>query len=424
MKDMRVCVVGLGKIGLPLAAQYASKGLSVAGCDPDAELVSEVSRGRCPHVGERGLAPSIRRGVETGRLKATTDTASAVRQAQVVVVIVPVGLTPDRHPDFSLLDEAAAAVARGLAADTLVILETTVPVGTTRGRLGPALEASGLRMGADFRLAYSPERVSVGRIFRDLRRYPKIVGGIDEASRDAAVAFYRRALDAEVIMVRDAETAEFVKLAETTYRDVNIALANELAVYADRLGLDATEAFDAANSQPYSHLHQPGVGVGGHCIPVNPHLLMAEGSPLRVSAAARQTNDEMAAYGVDKLEKALGGLRGLTVLILGLAYRPNVKEAAGSTTFALARALEARGTLALVHDPLFSAGEVEALGLQPAQPFPPRTVDAVVIQALHDQYGDLDLSAFTGCRAVLDGRNALLRSDVEAKGMIYLGIGR
>jgi len=420
---VKVCVVGLGKIGLPLAAQYASKGLSVVGCDPDAELVAEVREGRCPLVGEKGLARSIRRAVAAQSLDATTDTAAAVREADVVVVIVPVGLTADRRPDFSRLDEAAAAVARGLRSGTLVILETTVPVGTTRGRLGPALEASGLRMGTDFRLAYSPERVSVGRIFADLKRYPKIVGGIDEASRDAAVAFYRRALDARVTTVRDAETAEFVKLAETTYRDVNIALANELALYADQRGLDAAEAFAAANSQPYSHLHQPGVGVGGHCIPVNPHLLMEGGFPLRLLAAARQVNDGMAAYGVEKLEKALGGLRGRTVLILGLAYRPNVKEAAGSSTFALARELEARGARALVHDPLFSAREVEAAGLRPSYPLPHK-VDAVVIQALHDQYRDLDLGTFAGCRAVLDGRNALSRSEVEAKGMLYLGIGR
>ncbi len=314
---MRVCVVGLGKIGLPLAAQYASKGLSVIGCDPDAELVSDVSRGRCPLAGERGLARSIRTSVAAGLLDATTDTAAAAREAQVVVVIVPVGLTAERQPDFSRLDEAAAAVARGLRPGALVILETTVPVGTTRGRLGPALEASGLRMGVDFRLAYSPERVSVGRIFADLKRYPKIVGGIDEASRDAAVAFYRRALDASVMTVRDTETAEFVKLAETTYRDVNIALASELAVYADQRGLDAVEAFAAANTQPYSHLHQPGVGVGGHCIPVNPHLLMGGASSLGLPAMARRVNDGMAAYGVGKLEEALGGLRGRTVLILG-----------------------------------------------------------------------------------------------------------
>ncbi len=421
---MRVCVVGLGKIGLPVAAQYASKGLSVVGCDPDQALVSQVGAGRCPLGGEKGLARSIRRSVAAGRLEATTDTAKAVRGAKVVVVIVPVGLTPERRPDFSRLDEAATAVARGLRRGTLVVLETTVPVGTTRRRLGPALEASGLRMGADFRLAFSPERVSSGRILADLKRYPKIVGGIDDESRDAAVAFYGRSLDARVMAVRDAETAEFIKLAETTYRDVNIALANDLAVYADRHGLDSVEAFAAANSQPYSHLHQPGVGVGGHCIPVNPHLLMDEGSVLRLPTLAREVNDSMAAYGVERLEQALGGLRGLTVLILGLAFRPNVKEATGSSAFTLARELEARGAQALVHDPLFSADEVRAVGLVPAQPFPPPAVDALIIQALHDQYRCLDLGTFAGCRAVLDGRNVLSRAEVEAKGMLYLGIGR
>jgi UDP-N-acetyl-D-mannosaminuronate dehydrogenase len=147
-------------------------------------------------------------------------------------------------------------------------------------------------------------------------------------------------------------------------------------------------------------------------------------SPLRLPALSREVNDGMAAYGVARLEEALGGLQGRTVLILGLAYRPDVKEAAGSSTFALAQELEARGAQALVHDPLFTADEVKAAGLRPAEPFPPRHVDAVVIQALHDQYRGLDLGTFAGCRAVLDGRNALSRTEVEAKGMLYLGIGR
>jgi UDP-N-acetyl-D-mannosaminuronate dehydrogenase len=151
---------------------------------------------------------------------------------------------------------------------------------------------------------------------------------------------------------------------------------------------------------------------------------MEEGPFLRLAAAARQVNDSMAAYGVDKLERALDGLKGCTVLVLGLAYRPNVKEAAGSTTFALVRELEARGATALVHDHLFSAGEVQAMGLRPAETFPPRKVDAVIIQAFHDQYRSLELTTFAGCRAVLDGRNVLSRSEVESKGMIYLGIGR
>ncbi|OGO52573.1 MAG: hypothetical protein A2148_08780 [Chloroflexi bacterium RBG_16_68_14] len=421
---MRACVVGLGKVGLPLAVQYASRGLSVIGCDTDAAKVEQINAGECPVVGEEGLEEGLKAALREGRLHATIDTAAAVAESVVAVIIVPVGLTADRRPDFSHLDAATEALASGLRPGTLVLVESTVPVGTTRGRVGAALAAGGRRLGVDVLLAASPERVSTGRIFRDLRTYPKLIGPLDEASWARADAFYRAALEAPCLLrVRDPETAEFAKLAEGLYRDVNIALVDELARYADALGIDVTEAIAAANSQPYSHLHQPGVGVGGHCLPVYPYFLPEEAS-LRLPAAARSINDAMARYGVEKLEGALGSLRGATVLILGLAYRPNVKEAAHSSALPLAEALQERGARVLVHDPWFSDEEVRALGLEPSSKFPPSHVDALIVQALHDAYRDLDLRSFAGCRAVLDGRNALDRSTVEAAGLRYLGIGR
>ncbi len=421
---LRVCVVGLGKIGLPVAVQYASKGLSVVGCDVDAGLVRRVDVGEVPWPGEEGLAEGLAAARQAGRLNATTDTASAARESDTVVVIVPVGLSTDRTPDFGALDEASSSVARGLRRGALVILETTVPVGTTRGRFGTALEASGLWAGGDFHLAFSPERVSAGRVLADLKAYPKVVGGIDEESTQAAAQFYLEALDAEVLTVRDAETAEFVKLAETTYRDVNIALANELAQQADRWRIDVDEVIAAANSQPFSHIHRPGVGVGGHCIPVYPYFLADERAPSRLATASREVNDAMARYGVERLEGALGTLEGKTVLILGLAFRANVKEAANSSAFALARELASRGADVLVHDPLFSADEIEALGLPAAAGLPPPHVDALVLQAAHEEYRMLDLRSFVGCAALLDGRNALSPREVEAAGVRYLGIGR
>jgi nucleotide sugar dehydrogenase len=420
----RVCVVGLGKIGLPVAVQYASKGLSVVGCDVDAGLVRQVNEGITPWPGEEGLPEGLAAARGTGRLEAITDVASGVRGCETVVVIVPVGLSERRRPDFAALDEAAASMARGLHGGVLVVLETTVPVGTTRSRFARALEVSGLRAGADFRLAYSPERVSVGRVLADLKAYPKVVGGINEESTWAAAQFYLEALDAEVLAVRDAETAEFVKLAETSYRDVNIALANELAQQADRWQIDVEEAIAAANSQPFSRIHRPGVGVGGHCIPVYPYFLADESAASRLATAAREVNDAMARYGVERLAGALGTLKGKTVLILGLAYRANVKEAANSSAFAVAHELALRGAEVLVHDPLFSAEEIEGLGLRPAGAIPPPHVDALVLQAAHDEYRKLDLQAFSGCVALLDGRNALSAEEVEAAGVRYVGIGR
>jgi nucleotide sugar dehydrogenase len=187
------------------------------------------------------------------------------------------------------------------------------------------------------------------------------------------------------------------------------------------VGVDISDAIAAANSQPYSHIHQPGVGVGGHCLPVYPHFLPPE---LQLPASARETNDSMARYGVEKLEAALGTLRDATVLILGLAYRPNVKEAAHSSALLLAEALRDRGARALVHDPLFSNDEARALGLEPAELYPPERVDAIIVQALHDAYRGLDWRSFAGLRAVLDGRNALDREAVEGAGIRYVGIGR
>src|ERR1700694_4313695 len=278
-KDSSVAVVGLGKIGLPLAAQFASKGLDVVGCDVLPEVVESINAGRAHIHEEAGLEQAVAAAVAAGKLKATTDTSTAVAKADVVVVIVPLMVSLDRDIDYRSLDAATRAVGRGLRKGSLVIFETTLPVGTTRQRLGPMLEKeSGLRAGADFHLAFSPERLYAGRIFEDLRKYPKIVGGIDERSTERALQFYRSVLDAEVWAVDNAETAEFTKLAETTYRDVNIALANQFALYAARRDVNVGQAFEAANSQPFSHIHRPSLGVGGHCIPVYPHFMLGDAS--------------------------------------------------------------------------------------------------------------------------------------------------
>src|SRR5438094_725298 len=272
-----VAVVGLGKIGLPLAAQYAGKGMRVIGCDVDQAVVDAVNQGQAHIREEPGLEEAVASAVRAGRLSASADTRSAVGEADVVVVIVPLIVAAADAIDYSNVDAATRAVGRSLRRGALVVYETTLPVGTTRHRLAPMLEEeSGLAAGTGFHLAFSPERVYAGRIFEGLRRYPKSVGGVDEASTAAAVDFYRSALDAEVWAVANTETAEFAKLAETTYRDVNIALANQLALYAASREVDVAEAFKAANSQPFSHLHRPSLGVGGHCIPVYPRFLLGD----------------------------------------------------------------------------------------------------------------------------------------------------
>jgi nucleotide sugar dehydrogenase len=418
-----VAVVGLGKIGLPLAALYAQKGHSVIGCDISDAVVEAVNAGRSHVAGEPGLGEAVRSAHDAGRLRATTDTAQAVAESDVVVVMVRVGLDAAQHADFHYLDLAANVIGRGLKPGSLVILESTVPVGATRGRFGRHITgASGL--GADeYRLAYSPERVSSGQIFRDLGTYPKLVGGIDTASGEAAAEFYQSVLDSPVTLLPDAETAEFAKLAESIYRDVNIALANELAQAAEALGVDYAAAASAGNSQPYSHLHTPGLGVGGHCIPVYPYFL-TQGFDAPLIALSREINDAMADHGVERLGEALGGLSGKTVLILGLAYRGGVKEAELSSALLVADALKRHGARVLVNDPMFSDAEVRAYGLEPSTLPPAGNIDAVVLQAAHPEYATLDYGSLAGCRVVLDGRGALDPTVIEGAGLKYLAIGR
>jgi nucleotide sugar dehydrogenase len=419
----RVALVGLGKIGLPLVALYAGKGHDVIGCDISNEVVESVNAGRCHVGGEPGLEEAVRIAHEARRLRATTDIAAAVGESDVVVIMVRVGIDGAGHCDYHSLDIAAASIGRGLKPGTLVLLESTVPVGATRNRLHRHLcGASGLDPG-DFKVAYSPERVSSGTIFRDLGTYPKLVGGIDVASGEAAAAFYRSVLDTDVVLLPDCETAEFAKLAESIYRDVNIALSNELARAAEALGVDYAVAAKAGNSQPYSHLHSPGLGVGGHCIPVYPYFLTQSFDAPLVSLS-REINDTMAEHGAERLAATLGGLNGKAVLILGLAYRGDVKESELSSTLLLADALRHLGANVLVHDPLFTDAEITAHGLAPSGLPPAEAVAALILQAAHKEYASLDYAAIPGLQVVLDGRGALDRGRIEAVGLKYVAIGR
>jgi nucleotide sugar dehydrogenase len=422
-----VAVVGLGKIGLPLAAQFARKGHTVIGCDLQPEVVDQVNAGRSHIVEEPGLAEALKASVAAGKLTATTNTTEATRSSEVVVVIVPVVVDARKQPDYKWLDAALRAVGRGLHKGVLVIVETTLPVGATRGHVAEVLEeSSGLKAGADFHLAFSPERIYSGRIFQDLARYPKIVGGIDAESTRKAVEFYRASLDAEVRPVGSAETAEFTKLAETTYRDVNIALANQLALFGSARGADPSEAFAAANTQPFSHLHRPGIGVGGHCIPVYPHFLLSDSDngELDLVRVARDTNDGMAAISLSWLDAELGGLSGKRVLVMGLSYRENVKELAFSTAVALIDQLRLAGATVLANDPHFQPSELVDLEVELVDVTKDTNVDAVIVQAWHDDYKDLDWGHFKGLRVVLDGRGSLDAEALKARGVKMISVAR
>lgn len=410
---VKICVVALGKIGLPLAVQFASKGHDVVGVDVNAATVDTVNEGREPFPGEAHLQDKLSELVPAGRLRATTDYADAVPGADAVVLVVPLFVDREGTPDFGWMDAATRELARHLTPGTLVSYETTLPVGTTRGRWKPMIEeVSGLTEGTDFHLVFSPERVLTGRVFEDLRKYPKLVGGLSEEGAARATAFYEAVLDFDdrpdlarpngVWDLGSAEASELAKLAETTYRDVNIGLANQFATFAATQGIDVFQVIEASNSQPYSHIHRPGIAVGGHCIPVYPRLYLHTDPDATVVRAARAANAAMPAYTVALLEGAHGDLSGARVVVLGAAYRGGVKETAFSGVFDTVTELSARGATVLVHDPLYSDEELKALGFDAYHLG--EEVDAAVIQADHADYRDLTPADLPGVRTLVDGR--------------------
>lgn len=424
---MRVTVVGGGRMGLPLACVFGKHGADVIVADANAALAQTIQSGRCPYD-EPGLGALIAELHAAGRLSATIDTADAASRSDVIVVIVPAHLTAERDIDFSILEAASADVGRGLRRGSLVIYETTVSVGGTRRKLIPVLEkCSGLKAGVDFLVGYSPERVKANLVLERLETTPKLVGGLDAASLERAAALYRDYLGAPVDEVGSIEAAEMSKLVGMLYRDVNIALANELAAFSELAGVDFSRVRASANSDGEANLLLPGIGVGGHCTPVYPYFLTREsrrlGMPQRISEAAREINDHQPARQLARVARLWRPLRDQTVHVLGLGFRPGVKVDTFSPAYALRAELRELGAKVTLSDPYYSTEELSALGFETAEP---ESAKVVVLNTAHPQYAAPDFAAWrrSGVEVVLDGRNQWSQGQAEGAGLLYLGVGR
>lgn len=430
---MKTAVVALGKIGLPLAVQFASSGHEVVGVDVNERQVELINAATEPFPGEAELAERVERLVPSGALRATTDFSEAIPGADAIVVVAPVFVDDDTwEPDFRYMDSATRSIGENLTKGSLIIYETTLPVGTTRSRYVPLLEElSGLKESEDFFVAYSPERVLTGRVFADLRKYPKLIGAFSPEGTARARAFYESALQFDeradlprpngVWDLGSPEASELAKLAETTYRDVNIALANEYALFAQDHGIDIYKVIEASNSQPYSHIHRPGIAVGGHCIPVYPRLYLSTDPHAETVRAARTLNASVPGRLVSRAEELLGSLKGLTAVVLGAAYRAGVKETAFSGVFPTVEQLRRRGVRVLVHDPLYTDEELGAFDF--AAWHPGQEADLVIVQTDHPEYRDLTAADVPGARLLVDGRNITTAESWRGVPRLVLGDG-
>lgn len=429
LSSITVAVFGLGKMGLPLAAVLADRGAIVTGVDIDETTVAAINDGRTP-VSEPNLQELLDEHVDS-RLTATTDGYTAATDADVSIVLVPTLVNDEYEPDLDAVLAAAHTISGGVEYGDLVILESTVPPGTTSGAFTEAVEPDGLTAGVDFGVAHCPERTSSGRVIRDLTEsYPKIVGGLTESCTAAAASFYRQFNDPGVIELPSATAAEAVKVFEGVYRDVNIALANELAKACEEWKLNAATVFEAANSQPYCEIHDPGVGVGGHCIPVYPHFVMNRADETPLLTMARKVNDGMPEHTVNIAESLLReegiSIDDAAILILGLTYRPGVKETRFAPAFDVIDILLNRGATVAAHDPLLSTNEIRETGATAvSNPIEDRW-DAIVLVTGHETYETLELDTLADAMRtpiLVDGRNFFETEDVTSFTYACLGDG-
>ena len=361
---MRIGVVGLGYVGLPLAVAFCEAGHEVTAVDTDARLVEALAAGRS-HVED---VPAEALAAISARLRPTTRYAD-LSGADAIVVAVPTPLTRNREPDLQPLIAAGTALAGVLEAGQLVVLESTTYPGTTRDQFVPLLEESGLAAGRDFFAAYSPERIDPGRTDFTLRNTPKVVGGLTDECLRRAVALYREVCD-EIVEVSTPEAAELAKLLENVFRSVNIALVNELAMLCDRMNIDIWEVVDAAATKPYGFMRfDPGPGMGGHCLPVDPFYLAWKAReydvPTEFIELAGEVNQAMPYFCADKITTALNDqskpVRGSKIVLLGVAYKSGVGDLRESPGLKIMRILRQRGADVVFHDDYI--GELQEFGL-------------------------------------------------------------
>ncbi len=415
-REVKISVIGLGRVGLPLAATLADCGFDTFGIDIKGELVKRINAGDSPFEDEEGLKELLKRNVEEGRLTATVS----LEERDFNIVTVPT-LIRGEEPDIDAIYAVAGAIRK--PRDKVFVLESTVPPLTTQ-RFGEIIaESTGYKAGEDFGLAYSPERVQAPQVLRDLKTYPKIVGGIDEKSGFIASEVYS-CFAPGIIRVSSPLVAEMDKIIENTHRDLNIAFANELARICEIYGVDVYEIIKTANSQPYCNILNPGL-VGGHCIPMDPYYILSEverrGYTANLIKEARRINEAMANH-------VAGMVEGEKVAILGLSFKPDVKAFEHTHTLKLIDALKAKSREheIVVHDP-FWGGEEFDFRVEKDIYKVVEGADCVILATAHSAYKEMDWKEI-GKRMrgdlIVDVRGFFDAEEVEANGLRYKGIGR
>ena len=428
MQFSKICVMGLGYIGLPTASTFANHGLQVVGVDVNVKVV-EILRAGGLHIKEPGLRTLVQAAIASGHL-VISDQAEP---ADAFIIAVPTPFYDDKRADMRSVVSAAEAIVPHLRPGNLVVLESTSPPRTTLDIVVPILEKSGLKAGTQahpdgFHLAYSPERVLPGQILRELIENARVIGGVDQAAAEAGRELYATFVRGDIVLT-NATTAEMVKLMENTYRDVNIAIANEFSRLAERFGIDVWEAIGIANLHPRVKILSPGPGVGGHCISVDPWFLVEAAPDITpLIRTSRQVNDQQPYLVVDRIKAFLGDLEGRRIAVLGLAYKPNVDDMRESPAVEVARLLAEAGAQVQSFEPYKTKAEIEGVKSVPSLEAALAEAEIIALLVRHKEFLGLSPQAVAGmtpARMVFDAVNAWPWQDWQQAGfsMLRLGVG-
>jgi UDP-N-acetyl-D-mannosaminuronic acid dehydrogenase len=391
MDFQKICILGLGYIGLPTASMFAASAIKVIGVDVNEEIVSTLKRGDL-HIHEPGLREFVDCAFQSGRLVVQV----LPEEADAFIIAVPTPFCDGKKADLRFVESAASMIVPYLKSGNLVVLESTSPPQTTTNILVPILEKSGLKAGKDFYVVYSPERVLPGSILKELIENDRVIGGIDQASAEVGRDLYRLFVKGRIVLT-DSTTAEMVKLMENTYRDVNIAIANEFLRLADRFGVNIWNAIEIANLHPRVKILKPGIGVGGHCISVDPWFLVEAAPEITpLIRAARTVNDSQPGFLVQYVQSTVGCLGGKRIAILGLSYKADVDDIRESPAIELAHLLHKEGCVVNCYEPFRASGIYEGVSNLGGLEETIKDADVIILAVAHKQFLDLDPADITG----------------------------
>lgn len=432
-----VCVVGLGRVGLPTAAIFANSGFRVLGVDVDKEVVRGINSGSCRFYDEPGLKELVEKVTRSGKLVAGCDVSSCIPKSDLIIMCVPTPVSEAKVPDFSHILKASSEVAKSLKKGALVVVESTVSPGTVEDVIVPLIEKeSGMKAAKDFGVASCPERANPGESLSKMHSVPRIIGGIDPRSTEIAAIIYEHALNVPIVSVSNPKTANAVKLTENIFRDVNIALMNEFAILYEKLGIDTIEVINACATKWNFIPHYPGAGVGGPCLPANAYYIINEG--LKVGyipylvKMAREINDRMPDHVVTLVTETLNKIGKVVskskIAILGVSYKPNVHDLQMTPFKNVFNGLRLMGASVTIYDPVFKGETVFGVTVAQSMEEALKAADCIVIGTSHEEFKKMDLKrAAMICNdpvALVDTQHIIAPSKAKENGFSYAGVGR